>query len=1120
MAESPARQYLAALRRNLRGGDATERTHYRALQDFIESLSPGVEAKAELSRIECGAPDFHVKKRGLLIGHIEAKDVGADLHEAEESEQIKQRYRPSLTNLILTNFLEFRWYVRGDHRKTVALGRLDSQGKIRSSAEGGQEAIALLKDFLSHKPQGAVKAKELAVSLARLAHQIRDVIVAAFQRNQTSATLRDLMEAMQKALLPDLTPEQFADVFAQTLVYGFFAAWCNHPLNRQFERYGAAADIPKTNPFLRQLFETITGTALDEEPFVGYVDDLILLLSHTDRSGIMKDFGQHTGREDPIIHFYETFLKEYDPRLRELRGVYYTPDAVVSYMVRSVDHLLRTRFACRGGLADDGMVTYTRRVPDKQPTTVEAPRVLILDPACGTGGFLYAIITHVRDQFMKQRRAGEWCSYVREQLLPRIFGFELLMAPYAVAHLKLGLQLAAQDLSDAQRKTWAYDFSGDERLGIFLTNSLEEATGKAEAILGLRALVDEANAAAEVKRGKLIMVVIGNPPYSGHSANRSWRMIEREGKGRGGRKTRREPTFIGTLLRDYYQVDGKPLDEKNPKWLQDDYVKFIRFGQWRIKETGEGILALITNHSYLDNPTFRGMRQQLMQAFTDLYLLDLHGNTKKKERAPDGGKDENVFEIQQGVAIALFVKERDGPGPARVWHADLWGLRDSKEAILAATSVHDVSWRQLQPTSPRYLFVPQDTALLPEYSRACSVADVFGVFASTVTTARNHFAMAYQREVLMDRLRDLTDPAIDDQVLRVKYDLKDVSYWNLRQARKTLSGETGLDRLVRPYCYRPFDFRFVFHHGAICERPRTEVMRHMTYANLALLTHRPQSPGDFTFAYCTRMIGDQCVAANKSAGGGNSFEFPLYLYPAVGTAITRDQQVEELKKIASAQLDQAAMSGLYALTADLFPEPEYPRWPNLHPIFVDEIRTRLSLRFLPDGSGDLKESFGPEDVFGYIYAILHCPTYRSRYAEFLKRDFPRIPLSSNRDLFAGLVAKGKELVAVHLMESHLLDTLITNYPEKGSDTVERVWYDRDKQRAYINKMQYFDGLPREVWDFFVGGYQVCEKWLKDRKGRKLDNNDLQHYQRIVVALRETIRLMAEIDALIPAWPLA
>ncbi len=506
------------------------------MKTLIEALLPGAEVIVEAKRIACGTPDFDVRKGELRVGYLEAKDIGLNLDEVAESEQLKKRYLPALTNLVLTNYLEFRWYVRGELRETAVLGRVDSQGKVKPVSGGAEEVAGLLSQFLSHTPTGAENARDLAFRLARLAREIHSVILTAFEKRAASGELRGLMQAMEQYLLPDLTEAQFADMFAQTLTYGFFAARCNHLTRARFTRRDAAFEIPKTNPFLRRLFSEVTGPTLDDEPFAGYVDDLIQLLGATDTGEILADFGRDTGRTDPIIHFYETFLKEYDPALRELRGVYYTPEPVVSYMVRSVDHLLRTRFGCNG-LAHTEKVTYrvspmpqssrpssSRQTPLAKEVT--SPRVLILDPACGTGTFLYGVVNHIRDQFRRQHDAGSWSGYVKDHLLPRLFGFELLMAPYAVAHLKLGLELAGQDLEVADRADWTYDFATEERLGIYLTNTLDQAAHRAESLFGyLRTLSEEANAAADVKHDKPIMVVIGNPPYSGHSANRSWEKI-------------------------------------------------------------------------------------------------------------------------------------------------------------------------------------------------------------------------------------------------------------------------------------------------------------------------------------------------------------------------------------------------------------------------------------------------------------------------------------------------------------------------------------------------------------------------------------------------------------------
>jgi hypothetical protein len=448
---------------------------------------------------------------------------------------------------------------------------------------------------------------------------------------------------------------------------------------------------------------------------------------------------------------------------------------------------------------------------------------------------------------------------------------------------------------------------------------------------------------------------------------------------------------------------------------------------------------------------------------------------------------------------------------ARVYHADLYGLREAKYAALNSRDVATTEWRELQPRSPHYLFVPRDTALEPEYQEGISVTRLFRVFASTVTTARNSFAIAYDSPTLIQRVRQMRDTSIPDEVLRDRYGLKDVSYWRLSRARDEMRSTQSPDATIKPYCYRPFDHRFVIYHDAVCERLREEVMRHMRCGNLALLTHRPQSPGAFTFAFCTRMIGDQCCAASKSVGGGNSFQFPIYVYADLS-----------LDAFVSESADRARAK----------PSPPHVRSSNLDPVVTEGLADRLSLRLVSDGTGDLEETLGPEDVFHYIYAILHSPTYRTRYAEFLKADFPRVPLTSDAGLFRALCGLGGELAAYHLLEAPALEGVTPRFPVAGDNEVAKGYPKHlppgEKEpagdgkvaegRVYINKAQYFDGVLPEVWEFHVGGYQVCEKWLKDRRGRKLTFDDLTHYQKVVTALGETIRLMAAIDAAIPSWP--
>ena len=796
--------------------------------------------------------------------------------------------------------------------------------------------------------------------------------------------------------------------------------------------------------------------------------------------------------------------------MRESRGVYYTPEPVVSYLVRSVDYLLKTRFGCANGLADTATVEYEREEenggkPEKVKAT--APRVLILDPACGTATFLYTVIDHIRAEFMRQENAGMWSGYVRNHLLPRIFGFELLMAPYAVAHFKLGMQLAGHDMTPAQCEKWAYDFSGDERLGVYLTNTLEEAERKAETLFGpLRVISREANAALKIKSELPILAVIGNPPYSGHSANRSWEM--KEGK--------RVPTFIGHLIQDYYSVDGQPLREKNPKWLQDDYVKFIRWGQWRIERTGAGILAFITNHGYLDNPTFRGMRRSLMNAFTEIYILNLHGNSKKKERAPDGSPDENVFDIQQGVTLGIFVKEPDKVGPAKVFHADLWGLRETKYQRLFETDVNTTIWTQLGPQPPAYLFIEQDKDLSSEYENGWKITDAMPVNSLGIATARDNFAIRWSGAEVIRVARDFAALPIEEA--RTKYDLgEDVRDWKVTLAQEDLR-EHGIRSLgVKEILYRPFDHRFTYYTGRTrgfhC-RPRREVMNHLLAGkNLGLSTTRSIEIGrGWEHVFCSQHITQLHTVSLKEV----NYLFPLYLFDG-GSPETGQRNLSE--------------------SVPTFSE----RRANLKPGLIEDIRKRTGLQFTSDAKGDLKKTFGPEDVFDYIYAVLHSPTYRTRYTEFLKSDFPRVPLTSDVKQFRVLSGLGAELVGLHLLESPKLGKPIARYPVTGPNIVEKGFpkylapgepepgkgTPLPAGRVYISKPetqsgakgQYFEGVPSEVWNFHIGGYQVCEQWLKDRRGRTLTYDDLEHYCKVVTALNETIRLMADIDTAIPKWPI-
>jgi hypothetical protein len=1095
----PIRDYLKRIERALAEGNATEHTHRPALKVVLEALGPGLIATNEPRRVQCGAPDFVISrptKHGpLTVGYLEAKDVGKSLDEAEHSEQMS-RYLPALGNLVLTDYLEFRWYVNGEQRLVGRLAKRSKGGRLSPNGGGIPVVQELLKGFLEHRPEPLTSPRELAERMARLAHIIRDIIVADLEAGTASGLLRDVKQAFVEVLIPDLSDADFADMFAQTVAYGLFAARCNHAGPDPFQRAEAAAEIPKTNPFLRRLFATITGPDLEDEPFAGFVTDLAQLLADTDIKAVLADFGKRTGRGDPVVHFYETFLAAYDPKLRQARGVYYTPAPVVSYIVGSVDHLLKSIFECHG-LADTSEIELPRRKSDGKEQRAKSPRVLILDPACGTGTFLYAVVDSIREEFASQGRAGEWSGYVRQHLLPRLFGLELLMAPYAVAHLKLGMQLAGFDLPEAQRPDWAYDFAGSERIGIYLTNTLEEAAKKSELLIG-RYISEEANAAAHLKRDLPIMVVLGNPPYSGHSANRSWEI-------RDGKKVL---NFIGRLLKDYYEVDGAPLGERNPKWLQDDYVKFLRFGQWRIEETGSGVLAFITNHSYLDNPTFRGMRQQLLRAFTDIYLLDLHGSAKKSEQPPGGGPDENVFDIQQGVAIGLFVRRPQNTGRSRVYHADLWGTRDEKYGWLSASNVESTDWKEIAPTSPLYLFIPQDTDLRAEYEGGWKVTEIMPVNVLGFQTHRDDFAVAFDEPTLRARISDLRSPSKSDEEVRALYDLHDNRDWKLAASRQTIRRDSDWTRHIVRCEYRPFDWRPCCFSEVAMDYPRRELLENVAgRENLCLNTVRQTKMETWQHA----LVSDAPAPAVFVELKDGSTVFPLYLY----ASDTQD------------------------LWSAVAPPGSLPRRrPNLAPEFIRDVEARLHFTFVPDGAGDLRSTFGPEDVFAYVYAILNCAQYQERYFEFLRTDFPRVPLTTDVEAFRLLVAKGAELAIVQLLRSPSVPGEIAKYPESGPDVVEgghprylapgetvpgsaaplsvgRVYISEDDLGAG-KKAQFFEGVAPDVWNFTVGGYQVCEKWLKDRRGRRLTYDDFAHYEKIVAAIQQTLRLKAEIDAVVIA----
>jgi predicted helicase len=800
--------------------------------------------------------------------------------------------------------------------------------------------------------------------------------------------------------------------------------------------------LPYSVPYLEHLFATIGEIEVHEEEFKQAVHELAHILAAENNIEVLAQSNQHSSHKDPLSNLHEKFLEQYNPQLRELRGVYYTPEPIVSYMVRSIDFLLRSHFNRQNGLAEI------------------SEDMLLLDPACGTGIFLQAVIDHVRKEFQKTRDPERWRNYVHLHLLPHLFGFELLTAPYVIAHLQLAMQLAAFDVSEAERQRWAYRLQHNERPHIYLSNTLEE--------------VKETLTVQGQEKADQILVVLGNPPFAGHSSNKG--------------------QWITTLIDTYKEGCPELKKPGQAKWLSDDYVKFMRFAQWHIEQVGYGILAFITNHSYLDNPTFRGMRHSLLQSFDDIYILDLHGNKKKHEQTPDGSKDENVFDIQQGVAISIFVKWRDSESFATVYHADLWGLREvyrrddsgqatlsgGKYAWLAEHSLATTEWMVLNPQAPFYLFSPQESRYAVEYNAGWSVADIFrpnGDPAPGVVTCHDQFAISWTKNEACAKIERFLSTETEEEA-RQLFRLCSQNQWQYHVAKSHLQQDMWHQDITE-ILYRPFDRRWTIFNRSVAVHRRERVMRHMLDGtNIGLAIGRAGhviDQDEWDIAFCTRSMTD----FNLYRRGGNNL-FPLYLY---------DDTATRTRKV------------------------------NLAVNFIMECATRLGMKWIPYGHSDLEYTFGPEDIFTYIYSLLYSPAYRKRYAAFLNIDFPRVPITSNAALFRVLCSLGDRLVSLHLMEKPMHP--ISAFPVQGMNNIVDVSY-KSQGQVWINATQYFEGVPLEAWNFSIGGYQISKKWLKDRKEHALSNDDIAHYQLVVAILAETINVMHEIDAVIEAyggWPL-
>lgn len=939
-------------------------------------------------------------------------------------------------------------------------------------------------------------AKDLAQRLAELAQRIRNRALLVLQHESDTGPLRKLMKGFKAALIHDLDEATFADMYAQTITYGLFSA----AVSRTVPGAGTAliqedvvAMIPVTNPFLKEMLEGFLKAGgrkgkldFDELGIQEVVD--LLRDKKTRLDLVLNDFGNRRRDEDPVIHFYEDFLAAYDKGLKVQRGVFYTPQPVVSYIVRSVHEVLQAEFGLTDGLADTAtwgemlakrpdlkLPPLTDEPGEQRTISSEEPFVQILDPATGTATFLVEVIDVIHDTLVakwkqqglgEKRRRDAWNEYVPRHLLPRLHAYELMMAPYAIAHMKIGLKLAET----------GYRFGSGERARIYLTNALEPWQKQLH-LPEFQALAHEAAAVNEIKRNKRFTVVIGNPPYAGHSANAS---RERNG----------QLTFIGKLIEDYKAGCPELFKPAQAKWLQDDYVKFLRFAEYVLRASPCRILGVITNHSYLNNPTFRGMRRNLCESFGSIRILDLHGNIKRVEANGVDEKDENVFDIQQGVAIQVSYTVDQARTSCRVLHADLWGARSSKYVALSEEDGSHLEYSVISPKDPLFLFIPRNEDLLPEYERGIRLPEIMSVAgdpAPGIVSTHDEFAFSFTKQGIIKNVEALLATDTEEEARRL-FRLCSQDQWNYEGAKRGLANGEWRRKLLAVF-YRPFDLRFTVNDANVAVHRRERVLRHMNEArNLAICTNR-QVNGDFRHVFCTRNMANDC--ALSTASKERTYILPLYLSPEPGALDLHN---------------------------------------GIRPNFSDPFLSRLSdvLQLSREGDFGLPEGMASETIIYYIYSVLHSPEYRARYAGFLKSDFPRIPLTGDFGLFNELAQLGGKLASLHLLESPTLENLITDFVGNNKEISKigyvngTVWIDAGGTKAKPKPgTSGFRGVPEDVWNFQVGGYQVCEKWLKDRKGRTLSEQDVAHYHKIVVALSETIRTMDQIDRAIDehgGWP--
>jgi predicted helicase len=998
--------YLDEIHEVLSTGDATELSYYPILNTFIKKVAKEEFGKEVLviqnpkrvyeNEESIGLPDFIVKtKEGDIIGYIEAKDpIKINLIDILDSEQIV-RYK-QLPNWILTNFIDFTHFRESDDLASVSIADKKAIQEHEISKPSNVESLrGIIEEFLSFTIPYSYTAEALATELAKRTKILRQVAFEVIEIG--TSNLDEIYEAFKKDLIKDLKQEEFTDMYSQTIAYGLFFARMEAGEN-DFLRDNAFSFIPISIPILRNLFYFLTGPNLPKSlEFI--VDDMVEVLRKTDISNIMKQIKSEKWTDDPVIHFYETFLRVYDPDLRDRRGVFYTPVPVVSFIVQSIHEVLKKNFGISEG--------------------VSSRSVTILDPAAGTMSFIKKAIELCYHEYAKMGKKGIFDRLVKEHILKHFYAFELLVAPYAIGHFKINNHL--HDLG--------YTLLPSERIPFYLTNTLDLRDVSEMQLLPY--LSEENMAAKEVKEKTKILVICGNPPYSVSSMNKA--------------------EFIEDLM-STFKEDVR--NERNIQPLSDDYIKFLRFAQWKIEQSGKGVVGMITNNSYLDGIIHRGMRKKLMNSFDIIYILNLHGSARKKELAPEGKKDENVFDIQQGVCITILVKLNNVSNACQVLYADLWGNREEKYSFLDQNNLLTTEFSRIVPDEPYYFFTPK---VEHEYaSNSVSLDDIFHKTSTGVKTHRDGFIVNQSKKDLIQKLELFGSSLSEnsDDFIKEKFKLKESDDWKLSSARDELRSQGIINEKIRKYNYRPFDIRWIYHSSTLVTRPRGELLEQISDKNMALVTTRQIASPPYNHVFVTNELPDICLISLVTKE--SSYIFPLYF-----------KEKGMLKS-------------------------------NINENIVNSLKRHYG------------QDVHATEVFYYIYATLYSNLYRNSNEPSLMIDFPKISFTASIDKFKKLSQYGKELVDLQLF-LNVSNKILTTYPAKGSDIVQRITFDQKKKRIYVNEGQYFSNITKEIWDYKIGSFQVLKKWIESKINHQLSIDEIDTFQKIVNIIVHSLDIQSRID---------